>query len=188
MPFFFENFPTVNYDLKKNGKLEILTNVTLRFKLQELLRNRTVVFYDYNVQDGERPDVIAFKYYDDPSLDWIIWLTNNTIDPHFDWPLDSASLDRFIKEKYGTREAAKSTVHEYRKIIRNQSVRFDGSVIGEKTVVVDLDTYNTLSSDSRRIITKYDHEVELNEEKSQIKILDKKFVPSIVTQAETIFS
>lgn len=187
MAFFFEPFPTVNYDVKKNNKLEVLTNVTVRFKIQEILNNRTVVAYDYNVKDGERPDVIAFKYYGDQTLDWIILLINGIIDPHFDWPLDTASLQRFIRQKYGTISAAKIGVHHYEKIIRSQSVRFDGTVIPEKKVIVDLDTYNTLSSDSRRIVTNYEYEIEENESKSQIKILDKKFIRSIVNEVETIF-
>jgi len=188
MPFFFENFPQVEYDLKKNDKLEILTNVTVRFKIQEILQNRTVVLYDYNVKDGERPDVIAYKYYDDPSLDWIILLTNNIVDPLFEWPLDSRSLNRFIIEKYGSIGTAKSTVHEYRQIVREQSTRFDGTFIQEKQLVVDLDTYNTLSPDQRTLVTKYDFEVDLNEQKAQIKILDEKFLASIVSQAEIVFS
>jgi len=188
MAFFFENFPQVEYDVKKNNKLEILTNVTVRFKIQEILQNRTSILYDYNVKDGERPDVIAYKYYDDPTLDWIILLTNNIVDPFFEWPLDSQSFNRFIIRKYGSIGTAKSTVHEYKQIVREQSTRFDGTFIPKKHLVVDLDTYNTLSTDERILVTKYDYEVDLNEQKAQIKILDEKFLSSIVTQAETIFS
>jgi len=187
MAFFFTPFPTVQYDIKKNGKLEILTNVTVRFKIQEVLNNRTVVAYDYNVKDGERPDVIAYKYYNDQTLDWIILLTNNIIDPLFDWPLDTASLERFISKKYGSINVANSGIHHYEKIIRSQSVRFDGSVIPEKTVIVDQATYNTLSTDSRRIVTDYEYEIEQNEAKRQIKILDRKYIRSIVNEVETIF-
>jgi len=187
MPFFFESFPTVNYDLKKNNKLEILTNVTVRFKIQEVLTNRTVVAYDYNVKDGERPDIIAHKYYGDASLDWIILLVNNIIDPFYDWPLDSRSLDRYLRSKYGNIQTAQDTIQHYEQIIRPASVRFDGSNIAEKSVIVDLDTYNTLPSSSRRIVTAYDYEVELNEQKSQIKILDRRYVTQIVNQVDAIF-
>ena len=187
MPFFFDPFPTVNYDVKKNNKLEVLTNVTVRFRIQTALRNRTAIFYDYNVKDGERPDVIAHKYYNDPSLDWIILLTNNIINPSFDWPLDSRSFDNYIIDKYGSINTAQNTIHHYEQIIRTQSRTFDGTVIPEKTVWVDEDTYNTLSSDDRRIVYTYTYELEENEAKAQIKILDKRFVTRIVNEVDVIF-
>jgi hypothetical protein len=187
MAFFFEPFPTVQYDVKKNNKLEVLTNITVRFRIQEVLTNRTVVAYDYNVKENERPDVIAYKYYDDQTLDWIILLTNNIINPNFDWPLDNASLQRFIRDKYGSINSAKNTVHHYEQIIRESSTRFDGSVIPRKTVWVDEDTYNTLSADERILVTQYDFEEELNDDKRQIKILDRKYIRSIVNEVENIF-
>lgn len=188
MPFFFEPFPTVNYDLKKNNKLAVLTNVTLRLKIQEILRSRTAVYYNYNVKDGERPDIIAYKYYGDPSLDWIILLVNNIIDPFYDWPLDSASFDRYIKDKYGSVANAQARVHHYEKILNTQSVLFDGTIIPERKVIVDLSTYNTLSPNLRRIVFDYDYEIELNNKKTEIKILEKRYVTGILNQVENVFA
>ena len=187
MPFFFEPFPTVDYDIKKNGKAQVLTNLTLRFKLQEAIQNRTSVFYDYTVKEGERPDIIAHKYYDDPSLDWVILLTNNIINPHFDWPLDFLSFQRFLRKKYGSVQTANDGVHHYEKIIRSQSVLFDGTIIPEKTLWVDEDTYNTLDPAERKSISNYTFEENLNEDKRNIKILDKKYLTSLLNQVETVF-
>ena len=187
MPFFFDPFPTVEYDVKKNNKLELLTNVTVRFKLQEVLNNRVSILYNYSVKDGERPDVIAHKYYGDSSLDWIVLLTNGIINPHFDWPLDSATFNKFIKNKYGSRSVAAAQVHHYEKILRSQNVLFDGTIIDEKTVWVDQDTYNTLDPSERKIVYSYDFENELNEKKGQIKILDKRYVTQIVNEVDAIF-
>jgi hypothetical protein len=187
MPFFFEPFPTVEYDIKKNGKTQILTNLTLRFKVQAALKDRTAVFYDYTVKEGERPDVIAHKYYGDASLDWIILLSNDIINPHFDWPLDFLSFQRFLRKKYGSVQTAKDTVHHYEQIIQTQSVLFDGTIIPEKTLWVDQDTYNSLAAADRKSISSYTHEDNLNEAKREIKILDKKYVTSLVNEVENIF-
>ena len=53
MSFYFENFPEVNYSLKKNFNFELLTNVTVRFKIREVIKNNALVFYEYNVRDDE---------------------------------------------------------------------------------------------------------------------------------------
>lgn len=188
MPFFFEPFPTVAYDIKKNEKLAILTNVTLRFKIQEILRNRSAVYYTYNVKDGERPDIIAYKYYGDPSLDWIILLINNIIDPFYDWPLDSLSFDRYIKAKYGSASVAQSRIHHYEKVLYPQSVLFDGTIISEKRVIVNQATYNGLNPNLRRAVTDYDYEIDLNTQKAEIKILDKRYVTGIINQVENVFA
>lgn len=177
----FDEWPTVQYDLKKNGKPLTLTNITLRFKINELLRNKSVVMYDYDVQNGDRPDIIAYKYYDDPTLDWVILLVNNIIDPQFEWPLDDQSFERYMRKKYGSLEAAKQTHHLYEKILREQQVYFDGTIIPEKTVVVDKETYDLTSPTSRRDIDKYTYELELNDARSRIKILDKKYLNGLVS-------
>jgi|TARA_R110000803_G_scaffold22535_1_gene55988 hypothetical protein len=187
MGFLFENFPTVSYDIKKNGKTEILTDLTVRFKLQKALDNRTVITYDYNVVDGERPDIIADKYYSDSSLDWIVILTNKMIDPMWEWPMDQQSFGKYIRKKYGSAVTAQSTVHHYEKIITQASTRFDGTFIPELAVWIDLETYNTLSPDVKRTVDAYEYENELNEQKAIIKILDERYVTSLLNEIETVF-
>ena len=49
MAYMFNNWPTVSYDLKKNGKPLELTNITARFKINELILNKSAVMYEYNV-------------------------------------------------------------------------------------------------------------------------------------------
>ena len=188
MPYLFRSFPKVNYSLKKNKNFELLTNVTLRFKVRDIIKNRTAIYFDYVVKDSDRPDIIASKYYDDPTLDWIIFLVNDIVDPYYDWPLSDESFDSYMRTLYGSTAEAKSTVFEYRKIINNQSVRFDGKIIPKRTVVVDLNTYNSLPATDREQISAYDYYFEQNVEKRKIKILDKQFVSSLVREVDLIFS
>ena len=179
MSFIFSRWPTVEYDFKKNGKKTTVTNVTLRFKLSEALRTKSAVMYEYNVKNGERPDIIAAKYYGDASLDWLILLANNIIDPQWEWPLDDRSFDNYIRGKYGSVEAAKLEIHHYEKILNDRSVLFDGTIIPERRVVVD-----TSAPIDANPVDSYTYELRLNDEKAIIKILDKQFVNNIVSQYE----
>jgi len=186
MPFYFEPFPTVLYDIKKNGKKVELTNLFLRYKIVEAFKNQKATYYNYNIKEGERPDTIAFKYYGDASLDWIILLTNNIIDPQFEWPLDKRSFQRFLVKKYGNISTAYSTTHHYEQIIQNQKVLFDGTIIPERVAEIDLVTYNSLSSSSKRLVTAYEYEERLNESKREIKLLSDVYLfdlLSIVSEA-----
>ena len=91
-----------------------------------------------------------------------------------------------MKNKYGSLEAAKQTHHLYEKVLRQQSVLFDGTIIPEKRLVVDKETYDATSPTLRRQVDKYTYELELNEARSQIKILDKRYLPNLLSTYENI--
>lgn len=187
MPFLFESFPKINYDIKKNGKQEIVTDITVRFKLIQAIKSRQAVYYDYTIQEGERPDIVAFKYYGDSTLDWIILMVNNIIDPVYDWPMAHKSFEKYLKNKYGSLSVAHSTNHEYRKVLNQQSTLFDGTFVSKRTLVVDETTYNSLNVSMREAISKYQYEEELNESKRQIKLIDSDYVSDIINQYESVF-
>jgi len=187
MAEYFSPFPKVQYDIKKNGNPVLLTNITVRFKIQQALQSRKVVYYTYEVQDGDRPDVIADIYYKDTYLDWLVILVNDIIDPLFEWPLDSQAFENFIRKKYGSVSAARAEVHHYEKILNPQSKLYDGTIIPERTVVVDETTYETLSSGSRRLVSAYDYELNLNDGRRNIYLLDSAYVTDILASVRGVF-
>ena len=186
MSEYFTYFPTVEHDLTKVGQKVTLTNVLRRFIVRNDLQERSDIFYKYNVQVGDRPDIIAEKYYGDADLAWLVLHFNDIKDPIFDFPLFGRDFDNYIKGKYGSVPAAQNEVHEYRQILQEQEVKFDGTKIPERYVVVDLTTYNTLNATARRTIYKYDWEEELNEKKREIKILDKRYLDKVREEIETV--
>jgi hypothetical protein len=186
MPHFFKHFPTVSYDVKKNNKPVILTNVMLRFKIAEVLKNRTAVYYDYTVKESDTPTSIADKYYGDATLDWIIFLANDIVDPLYDWPLDQNSLNTFIINKYGSVAAAQAQVHHYEKIIRTASTYRSDTPVKEKSIHVDETTYLTLDASVRREVTNYEYEIELNESKREIKLLDERYLATLLSEFRAV--
>lgn len=179
--YYFENFPTISYDLEKNGNFNNITNIFLRYKIIDVFKKQQAVYYNYNIKDGERPDVIAFKYYGDASLDWIILLTNNIIDPQFDWPLSSKAFENYLVKKYGSITTAREQTHHYEQITQQQQVMFDGTIIPEEYFEIDLNTYNTLSDSDKRIITSYEYEERINESKRSIKLLSEEYVFNVLS-------
>ena len=187
MAFYFRPFPLIRYDLKKNKLPLLLTNVTARYKIRDILKNKVAIYYDYIVKDGDRPDNIAFKYYEDETLDWLIYIVNDIIDPYYDWPLDQDAFNKYIRTLYGSVAGAKGTVFEYRKIITKQKVLFDGTNVPERYVVVDQNTYNTLAADLRREVDAYEYYEEQNNNKRRIRLLDKRFAANVKSEVEVIF-
>jgi len=186
MSNYFSYFPTIDHDLTNVGQTVELTNVLRRFIVRPDVQERSDVFYDYNIQAGDRPDTIAEKYYGDPKLAWVVLLFNKIYDVNFDWALFNQDFDNYIKGKYGSIPQSQSEVHEYRQILNEAEVKFDGTKIPERYVVVDQTTYNTLSPTERRTIYKYDYEIEENEKRREIRILDKRFLDKVRDEVEII--
>jgi hypothetical protein len=96
MSSFFSHFPTVLYG--NNA----VTNIIAKVKFQESVQKNLAVFYSYTVKEGERPDQIAESYYEDSSYDWLIYFSNDIVDPYHEWPRSQEEMERLIVTKYGT--------------------------------------------------------------------------------------
>ena len=92
----FEHYPTITYGTK------VAKNITVRLRLRQTIFEKFKSYYPYHVKEGERPDMVAFDYYDDSNLVWLIFLVNNMIDPYHDWPLDELQLQRLAIATYGS--------------------------------------------------------------------------------------
>lgn len=187
MSFYFKNFPQINYSLKKNNNFELLTNISVRYKFTEAVKRNNIIFYEYQILDTDRPDIIATKYYGDARLDWLIMLANNIIDPYYDWPLSNVNFNNYMKSLYGSVSSAKTSIYEYRQILNQQTVLFDGTIVPKRTIVIDLNTYNSLPASEREIIYGYDFYEEQNNNKRNIRLISKDFVSRILTDIKTIF-
>ncbi len=187
MAFFFKKFPKIQYDLERDGFDKTIHNPLVRFKLKDILKSRTALYYTHSLNEGETAQFIAEKYYDDSTLDWVIYIVNDIIDPQYDMPLDYNNFVNYVKGKYGSVETAMSTVHHYEQIIQTQSVLYDGTIIPEKVIEVDATTYAGLAADEKREIDCYEYENRLNNDKKTIKILHLNYLQNFLEEAESIF-
>jgi hypothetical protein len=188
--FFFRPHPTIPYRIPGQTKSVPITDITRRFSVANFISNASVTFDEYYVQDGERPDHVAYDYYDDYTLDWLVLLTNEIQDPYYEWPLSYEQFHNYIKQKYGTLEYALTTNHHYEKILQKNYTASDGiqqRIYPEKTVVVDYTTYVTLPAADRKAVTIFDYENELNDQRRQIYLLDLHYVHLIKDQHPYIF-
>ena len=191
MAHYFSYLPTIQYNSSgvssKVKTTETVTDITKRFRIAQLLNGREAVYYTYNVQDGDRPDIIARKMYGDERLDWIIMLTNELHDRYYEFPLSQSEFEEFIKKQYGSQGAAQNTVHHYEQIVQAQQTLTDGTVIPERRLQVDETTYNSLATTSRRSVSVYEQEERNNEARRQIKILDPNFVNEVLVRARRLY-
>jgi hypothetical protein len=105
---YFEKFPIIQYS---NNAVR---NITQRAVVLNSVYNSPILYYAYDIQQGERPDNVADRYYKDEYQGWIIHLTNKMVDPYYDWYLDQQTFQDFIVKKYGSYSNATSKITYYR--------------------------------------------------------------------------
>ena len=105
---YFNKIPSINY----NGYT--VKNLLARAKLSDRTKSNKTAFYPYTISESERVDILSNDYYDNPGYTWLIWLTNNTVDPYYDMPLSEDDFFNFIVSKYGSYEAAARKTKFYR--------------------------------------------------------------------------
>jgi hypothetical protein len=190
MAFYFKPFPTIKYRIPKNTKSISVTDITRRFALTSFISNAKVIFDQYVLQEGDRPDTVAYQYYSDQTLDWLVLLTNEIHDPYFQWPRTYEQFNSYIKQKYGSLEYAMTTNHHYEQIIRPYEIVYDNNaqrIIQEKTLTVDYTTYTSLIVSERKAVSIYDHENKINEDNKNIYLLDLNYTLLIKEQHPYIF-
>lgn len=201
--FYFNTLPKI-ITPDQNGNNILLTNLVARARLIDSLRDNPMLFYEYAIQEGDTPEIIAEKYYEDPYRYWIVLLSNELLDPLWDWPLDYVTFLSYIDSKYKTEaESADQTPFEYTntQIYQYQKIQTIKNLVSEeeKQTIINLtqDAYNALSpsvtnytlKDStvstvtieKKTITLFDYEFNLNESRRQIKLLSRDYVGDFET-------
>tara|TARA_B100001564_G_C20378994_1_gene551433 strand:+ start:32 stop:541 length:510 start_codon:yes stop_codon:yes gene_type:complete len=154
---YFERFPLYAYDIQDTQNQTLITDILRRVNLKGNVAANTLVFDEYNVQDGDQPDIVARKYYGDSELHWII-VTVNNITSRYDWPLDQVALSDFVNDKYSNPDG----IHHYE----------INATSGDTTkkLTVSSDTSGALP------VTNYEHEQTVNDNKRRIRMLDRSYV------------
>lgn len=202
MSRYFQYFPLITYSLDSNDLTanDIVQNIFRRIGFLDSLKSDARLFYPYTIMEGDTPEIIAHKLYGDPHLYWIVTLFNDILDPILEWPKTYSQFDQYIRDTYGSVATAQSTLHHYTKTITKvNSQGFETS----ETFVIDVDTYNALTSvvpesytltdgstvtvtTTRAIVNVYEYEQAMNEAKRQIKLLKVDYVPLATKQLESL--
>lgn len=203
---FFRSFP----NLVSNN--EFLTNLLVRTDLLPSLSQNLSLFYKYEMQDGDTPEIIASKYYNDPYRYWLFLYSNNIMDPQWDLVLSTKLFDVYLESKYKdiatlnnqtvleyTQTTVKyyykniTTFDEYSKTTSSDDYQIDFDTYLElpesQTFVVLLDNgFTSTITTSKFEQNIYDHELQLNENKRTVKIMDVAYAKDMENQMTSLLS
>ena len=175
-----------------------------------------LAFYSYDIQDGDTPDIVADKYYGDSYRYWMVPYANQMIDVQAQWPMGPNLFNDYLVDKYSAAAATyysvptatASQVLSYIQItVQNyikQVVTIDGISSTKVTnkYVINLDDYTILEPSTvvkplpnnasvTQIVSKYiqyiyDYEIELNESKRNISLVNAAYAGAMEKQLTSL--
>lgn len=191
---YFDSLPIIA--VTRDGYTTLYRNLLSRVSMIPSTLQNPLVYYTYDLQEGDTPEIVAEKYYGSPYRFWIVLYPNQMFDPQWDWPLNSHQLQDYIVDKYTQLGFDPyTTTKTYQKTISVYNVATGTN--STNTVEITQDEYNELLESSNEYetvdgvvtisITKkqlsyYDYEVETNENKRSIKLLNKDYVTQIESE------
>jgi hypothetical protein len=96
---YFSNFPKIQYSFQNNKSFEMVDMFKKAVFSQNTLNNETV-FDTHQLTIGASPEVASFNFYNNSAYSWILFASNNLVNPHTDWPVEWTSFLNSLDKKY----------------------------------------------------------------------------------------
>ena len=159
---YFRYFNKINYDVrgvKNNVNIDVITNILERVRLKLNFIQSQAFFAQHHIIDGETPEFLAYKYYGNTELHWIILYSQQATNPYYDWPLTYFDLQKFVNKKYGV--ANINAIHHYE----------------------DADGYEVDSTAAGATsVTNFIYEETLNDAKRNLTVIRSEYVSNVVNE------
>ena len=191
---YFDTLPKIVYT-NSAGQSLAMTNLLARASVIPQILKDPLVYYSYDIQEGDTPEIIAHKYYGDSYRYWIVLFANKLLDPQWDWPMTYNMFEQYLADKYPSTNIYVE-VEYYEKVITQYDVNTQTTTVNK--VRIDEDIYNSLPvtqtatytlptgpvtiTTERNAVSIYDYELALNESKINIKILNSNYVNEVENQ------
>ena len=192
---YFRQLPDLDYPSLKNDRtsafdFEVVKNLFKRAVMREDIINDIVNFTKYSVRDDERPDQIAYDFYRDAGLDWVILTTNNIIHVRDEWPMGNQDFLTYLNGKYTSEEL--SNIHHYEtKLItdsRERTIQRAGLYVPSDHSITYVDNGVVKTQSQIKQVTFLEHETNLNDDKRQINILKPQLLDMLLSDISDIMT
>ena len=173
---YFNKFPMMVYDMKNNGNYKLLPDILRRVKQRNVSASGQFIFDTYDVRNGEKPEDIAYKWFGDAQLHWVILMTNDVTDRYYQWPMNDAQFEEFIADKYSNPDA----VHHYEVTKDSGNTTGQGPNDYSHLVEVNSDTDNATSVSNR------EYEERVQDNNRSIRLLNQRFLSDFIEEFDKL--
>ena len=197
MASYFRQVPDFQYvsrlpDSQSISDYITVKNLFKRGKLREDIFGDLQFFTKYKIIGNERPDNVAYKIYNDETLDWVILLSNNILNVQTEWPLSQQGFDNFLLEKYGSYDQINAIHHYETNEIKNTNgitIIPAGLRVPSNFTTTYYDTVlgrQVTQTNFTKAITNFDYEQKLQDDKRNIFILKPTYLNVVFNDMDEI--
>jgi len=173
---YFNRFPMMVYDIKNNENYKLLPDILRRVKQRNVSASGQFIFDTYDVRNGEKPEDIAYKWFGDAQLHWVILMTNNITDRYYQWPMSQPQFQEFLEDKYDNPDG----IHHYE--ITKSSGRTTGQGPNDYSHLVEV----TSDTDNASSVSNREYEERLQDKYRQIKLLNQTFLSDFLEEFDKL--
>ena len=175
---YFSSFPKIVYDSKGQGNPKVVTNLLKRVAVRAKVKNSAMLYDTYDIKNGDTPESLADKLYNNAQLHWVILLTNDITARYHDWPMYAQQFNTYLNEKYDNPDG----VHHYESEQSSGNTRTKIEVYNNSALFSgDTDFYGSATT-----ITDREYEEAEQDRKRRIKLLDPSFIDQFVQEFEIL--
>jgi len=177
---YFSKFPLIVYDMKNNNNYKLLPDILRRVKQRSAIKSGQFIFDTYDVVNGEKPEDIAYKWFGDAELHWVILMTNNVTDRYYGWPMNQVQFAEFLTDKYGA--GSEDAIHHYE--VTQDSGRTSGQGPNDYSYLVEV----TSDTDNASSISNREYEEREQDKKRSIKLLNPTFLSDFLQEFDKLIA
>ena len=175
---YFSRFPMMIYDVKGNDNYKLLPDILRRVKQRAGIKAGQFIFDSYDVMNGEKPEDIAYKWFGDAQLHWIILMTNNVTDRFYQWPMTQPQFAEFLTDKYGA--GNEDSAHHYE--VTQDSGRTSGQGPNDYSHKVEVNS----DTDNATTITNREYEERQQDKYRSIRLLNQRYVSDFISEFDNL--
>ena len=155
---YFNKLPTILYNFPVAGeeRMFIIKDISVNVRFIKETLNNITLYDEYDINDGDTPEIIAHKVYGATHYHWALMLANLRFDYANDWPMTYDRLEEFVKDKYGVDQMYVTRHYE-----------------NENGYIVNSDTPTAVP------VSNMVYEERINESKRRIKLVSKAMIDQI---------
>jgi hypothetical protein len=198
---YFSNLPYITYTTP-SGVSTSYRNLLTRVEIIPSILSNPLVYYTYDVKDGETPEIVAEKYYGDPYQYWVIFFANQMLDPQWDWPLSTNNFELYINDKYTNQGIDPyATIQSYIQTTTCENLTYQTTITTTVEITeqeytngqtssqtINFPTETVKTSISYNTQSYYQYEWNLNESKRSIQLLNKDYLQQIQKEFVNLMS
>jgi hypothetical protein len=175
---YFSRFPKLAYDITNTNNWRLVPDILRRVKQRASIKAGQFLFDNYDVKEGEKPEDIAFKWFGDAQLHWVILMTNDITDRYYQWPMNQPQFQEFMTDKYDV--GNEDTIHHYE--IARSSGRTTGQGPNDYSYLVECNSDEVGAIP----VTNREYEQRIQDKNRSIRLLNQRHLAEFIEEFDNL--